>query len=167
VLALILTLSLLLTPVLQPGNPPWKEATELPARGQVTYYADGLMEWVYEQRLRQSRVPVCDPPACVGYVAMMRAGDLGRKVWLQRPGELAEGPFLVVDYAAEQNFASLWARGVVAEVDFNTARRWGMHGPLAEVMIWDVSPNQLPVFLPLIYSDTRLPSLSTLVPGGP
>ncbi len=166
-LALILTLSLLLSPVLQPGNPPWQEATELPARGQVTYYADGLMEWVYEFRLRQNQVPVCDPPTCIGYVAMMRAGDLGRKVWLQRPGERAEGPFLVVDYAAEPNFAGLWARGMVAEVDFNTAQRWGMQGPLAEVMIWDVSPNQVPVFLPLIYADTRSPSLSTLVPGGP
>lgn len=150
VILLLLSLSLLFAPPLQPANPPWEAATDLPVRGQVTYYAPGLMEWVYEYRLRLDQVPVCDPPACVGYVAMLRPGDLGRLVWLQPAGQFAEGPFLVVDYAARNNFEALDGRGLVAEVDHATAQRWGMRGPLADVIVWQESPYTRRSFLPLI-----------------
>lgn len=160
-LPLVLLLSLLLSPVSFAGNPPWHAATELPARGQVTFYSPGLMEWVYEHRLRLEQVPVCDPPACVGYVAMMRAGDLGRKVWLKPAGRPAEGPFLVVDYADQRNFDALWARGQVAEVDYATAQRWDMRGPLAGVLILGESPYTQRLFLPLVGAGRQAGSEAT------
>ena len=87
-------------------------ATPLPARGEVTFYAYDVMERAYHRRLELAQVPYCDKPTCVGYVATLRPGDLGRKVWLMRPGMPPEGPFLVVDYAAASDFARLDRRGV-------------------------------------------------------
>lgn len=149
-LAAILALSLLASPVLQTDNPPWIGGSDLPLQGEVTYYAPGLMEWVYEYRLRLHQVPVCDPPQCVGYVALPRPGDLGRKVWLQPVGLPAEGPFLVVDYASQKDFERLRDRGWVAEVDYQTAWRWGMLGPLSDVQILPESPLDQRVNLPLV-----------------
>lgn len=148
-LVLILLLSLLLSPA-PAADSPWEAATQLPARGQVTFYAPGLMEWVYEHRLRLAQVPVCDPPACVGYVAMLRPGDLGRQVWLKPAGQAAEGPFLVVDYAAQRNFDALRTRGLVAEVDYATAQRWQMRGPLTDVLVLGESPYTRRHFLPTV-----------------
>jgi hypothetical protein len=92
---------------------------------------------------------------------MMRAGDLGRKVWLKPAGQPAEGPFLVVDYAAQRNFDALWARGLVAEVDYATAQRWNMRGPLADVLILGESPYTQRLFLPLIGASRQASSEAT------
>lgn len=148
--ALILVWSLLFRPPPQPIDPPWYAASRLPARGEVTYYAPGLMRWVYELRIRLGQVPVCDPPRCVGYVATLRPGDLGRLVWLQPPGRPPEGPFLVVDYAAKKDFARLQQRGLVAEVDYETAQRWGMRLPLHDVLVLGESPLRQHTHLPLV-----------------
>lgn len=152
-LAALLALSLLLSPPLQANNPPLLAASELPVQGEVTYYVPELMEWVYEYRLRLNQVPVCDPPECVGYVAMLRAGDLGRKVWLQRPGYEADGPFLVVDHASSKDYERLLARGWVAEVDYITAWRWGMQGPLYDVQVLSAPPSNRRVSLPFVAVD--------------
>ncbi|MCS6844767.1 MAG: hypothetical protein NZ528_10695 [Caldilineales bacterium] len=152
---LSLLLSLLWLIALPTADAPWEGATPLPARGQVTHYAAGVMEWVYEYRLRQGQVPVCDPPACVGYVATLRPGDLGRRVWLKPAGRPAEGPFLVVDYAARRHFAALLARGLVAEVDYATAQRWGMQGPLNDVLVLPASPYTHRLFAPLVTTGRR------------
>ena len=125
-------------------------ATPLPARGEVTFYAYDVMERVYHRRLELAQVPYCDKPACVGYVATLRPGDLGRKVWFMRPGFQPEGPFLVVDYAATSDFARLDRRGLIAEVDYETARRWGMTGPLYDVLLLAKAPIVPRVHLPLI-----------------
>lgn len=125
-------------------------ATPLPARGEVTFYAYDVMERVYHRRLELAQVPYCDKPACVGYVATLRPGDLGRKVWFMRPGFQPEGPFLVVDYAAPSDFARLDRRGLVAEVDYETARRWGMTGPVDDVLLLAKAPIVPRVHLPLI-----------------
>ena len=148
--AIILFASLLFSPVQQQPDPPWYMATPLPARGEVTFYAYDVMERAYHRRLELAQVPYCDKPTCVGYVATLRPGDLGRKVWLMRPGFPPEGPFLVVDYAAAGDFARLDRRGLIAEVDYETARRWGMTGPLYDVLLLAKSPIVPRVHLPLI-----------------
>lgn len=148
--ALILALSLLLTPLQQPTDPSWYGASDFPARGEVTFYSPGLMRWVYEYRIRLGQVPVCDPPKCIGYVATLRPGDLGRTLWLQRPGQAVEGPFLVVDYAAGEDFDRLRARGLVVEVDYETAQRWGIQRPLQDVLVLPESPYTQRLNLPLV-----------------
>ncbi len=134
-LAALLALSLLLNPIAQSIDSPWYAATRLPARGEVTFYGAGVMETVYHLRLERAHVPYCDRPACVGYIATLRPGDLGRKVWLDVPGIGIEGPFLVVDYAAARDFERLRRRGLIAEVDYATAQRWGMRRPAYDVIM--------------------------------
>jgi len=150
VIKLFIALTLFFTPSWQAVDPPWQAASAFPATGEVTYYAPGLMEWVYELRIVRGEVPVCDPPQCAGYAATLRPGDLGRLVWLRPLGRPAEGPFLVVDYAAEKDFERLRARGLVAEVDFKTAQRWGMRGTLHDVQVLTESPNTERIVLPLM-----------------
>lgn len=60
-------------------------------------------------------------------VSLMAPSDIGRTVWLRRPGHDWEGPFLVVDTAAR---GDIWpvinSRKEIVEVGFQTAARWGM-----------------------------------------
>ncbi|MEA3336265.1 MAG: hypothetical protein U9R25_10175 [Chloroflexota bacterium] len=148
-LPLILILGLFLNAAPVWADPPWHDATVLPITGELTFYGAGAMEWAYEHRLQRGQVPVCDPPQCVGYVATLRPGDLGRKVWLQAEGRAAEGPFLVVDYAAQKDYERLRARGLIAEIDNKTARRWGMIVPLQNVRMMAESPYTESIHLPL------------------
>ncbi len=148
--ALILALSMIFTLTPQAGDPPWYVATPLPARGEVTFYAPDVMERVYHRRLELAQVPYCDKPTCVGYIATLRPGDLGRKVWLARPGGPLEGPFLVVDYASTRDFERLRRRTLIAEVDNQTARRWGMSGPLQGVWMVAQPPPTRRIMLPVV-----------------
>lgn len=60
-------------------------------------------------------------------VALMSPADIGRTVWLRRPGLDWEGPFLVVDSAARQDmWPVITHRREVVEIGFDTAARWGM-----------------------------------------
>lgn len=60
-------------------------------------------------------------------VAMMSPADIGRTVWLRRPGHDWEGPYLVVDSAAHQDiYPVIVHRGEIVEVGFQTAVRWNM-----------------------------------------
>ena len=149
-LAALLALSLLFSPITQGSDPPWQAASRLPARGEVTFYGRGVMETVYHLRLERAQVPYCDKPTCVGYIATLRPGDLGRKVWLARPGGPLEGPFLVVDYASTRDFERLRRRTLIAEVDNQTARRWGMSGPLQGVWMVAQPPQTRRIMLPVV-----------------
>jgi len=63
----------------------------------------------------------------LGGVALMTCGSLGEPVWLRRPDHDWEGPYRVVDCARRNDLYGLivyWNDSV--EVDWKTARRWGM-----------------------------------------
>jgi hypothetical protein len=55
-----------------------------------------------------------------------------------------------VDYAAARDFERLLGRGLIAEVDYETARRWRMTGPIDNVMMLAQSPLNRRVLLPMI-----------------
>jgi hypothetical protein len=97
--------------------------------GMITFYAPGLMEDVYNRRLAWGQVQPC--PQCIGLAAVPDCGRIGRKVWLN-----GEGPFLVVDCSTAAHRAGYEARGLVAEVDWPTARRWEMTGPIRGRAQW-------------------------------
>ncbi len=110
--------------------------------GRATYYADGLMEQVAENRGRSLT-------GYVGGIALNRAGDLGRIVWLEWPDPkhgwlqtTIEGPFLNVDCSQRRHFAERERRRLVVEVDAQTAQRRGFYeiAP-APVRVWFVNPE--------------------------
>ena len=109
------------------GMPVWRMPTVLPVTGRATYYAEGVMERVWQYRIQSGDVRPCKE--CIGAVAMMHSGDIGRKVWVEHDGEVL-GPFIVVDCAAPQDFPALERRGIVVEVPYWLARHWKMAGPV-------------------------------------
>jgi hypothetical protein len=115
-------------PVTLQIHPGYWESSPLPAQGLAMYYNPGLMEQVLDYRLRMGNVTECEE--CIGYVALLRAGDIDRRVWMQRPGEVVEGPFWVIDVAARHDIPSLLERDWVVDIDYETAMRWGMRGPV-------------------------------------
>jgi len=82
---------------------------------------------VLSYRLVLGQVSPC--PECVGYAALLRGGDLNRKVWIQWAEGDVEGPFLVIDAAASQHVSSLLARQWVVDVDYATAMRRALNAP--------------------------------------
>jgi hypothetical protein len=91
------------------------------------YYNPGVMEPVVQYRYRTKEIDVCAD--CVGHVALLRAGDINRRVWVQLADGSVEGPFQVVDVAARHDIPQLLQRGWAIDVDYETAQRWGLNRP--------------------------------------
>jgi hypothetical protein len=113
--------------------PPYSDASPLPAQGRAMYYNPGVMAEVLAYRLNLGHVTPC--PECIGYAALLRSGDINRKVWIQWPDGVVDGPYLVVDVAAKQHVGTLLARNWVVDVDHETAARRGMNQPLAVTVL--------------------------------
>ena len=98
--------------------------------GIGTYYAAGIMEQVAENRgMSLDRYK--------DGVAMMSPADLGKTVWLRRPGGGWEGPFLVVDCSTRLGmFVNTGINGMVVEVGNRTAVRWGMAGGINGIEVY-------------------------------
>jgi hypothetical protein len=131
-----LTWLLIAAPFLQAGDldPGYWDSSPLPQMGVATYYAPGVMEWVRNYRRAQREITDC--PDCVGAVALLRAGDIGRKVWLQPPGGELAGPFIVVDCARDTDIPALLDRNWAVDVGYDLGQLWGMAGPLDGVIVW-------------------------------
>lgn len=95
----------------------WLSPTEASSiDGTACYYDPGLMEMVARNRGVSLH-------GFVGGVALDRAGDRGRSVWLQWEKGNIEGPFLSVDCAKRKHVG-----GCVVEVDASVAKRHGFFG---------------------------------------
>ncbi len=117
-------------------NPSYSGRTPLPIRGKAMYYNPGVMEQVVTYRLSLGQITPCNE--CVGYVALLRLGDLNRRVWIQWADNV-EGPFLVVDVAAKQHVGALLRQGWAVDLDYQSAVRRGLDGP-EPVTIWGTEP---------------------------
>ena len=114
-------------------TPGYWEQTPLPQTGLATFYAPGMMEHVLDVRDGYGQMLRC--PECVGTVALLRAGDIGRKVWLQPPGGEKIGPFLVIDCARQEDVWPLVSRNWVVDVSYEMGELWGMNRPLDDVTV--------------------------------
>ena len=135
---LLVALFALIAAVLPPAQidgltPGYWEQTPLPQTGLATFYAPGMMEHVLDVRAGHGQMLQC--PECVGTVALLRAGDIGRKVWLQPPGGEKVGPFLVIDCARQEDVWPLVDRNWVVDVSYELGELWGMNRPLDDVTV--------------------------------
>lgn len=104
--------------------------------GLLTYYAEGVMERVLANR------EMTLPDGYVGAIAMPMCEDVGDTAWIRRPGEGFDGPFLVADCSAQLHlYYNLVELGMVAEVDWTTAQRYGMRGGMSGVGVCRVDNN--------------------------
>lgn len=87
--------------------------------GVMSSYAKGIMEKVAANRgygLGGYR----------GGVALMGCGDIGKKVYIRRPGHSWDGPFLAVDCSSRWGvYDNIMLKGLAVEVDHQTADRYG------------------------------------------
>ena len=110
-------------------------ALQLLTAGDASYYNPGVMERVLDYRLARGQVLPC--AECVGYVALLDPQHIGRLVWLDFGGVGGiEGPYLVVDCAQAEHRAGLRKRGRAVEVDWPTAVRHRMNGPVPVRVLW-------------------------------
>jgi hypothetical protein len=101
-------------------NETWWTAQPEHVKGKAVWYAPNIMEATAEWRGMSLE-------GFAGGVALMSPAEMGEVVWLKRPGFSWEGPFLVVDASARVHmWVTVTHIGEVVEVDWNTARRWGM-----------------------------------------
>lgn len=135
------------------GIPTSEELVE----GQATYYAEGVMAKVAVNRGYIADVADyrawLEREGLVGTVALNAAGDLGRWVYLEGP-QGVEGPFLSIDCAQRDHYVDRVRRGRVVEVDWWTAQRWGMRGPVAVRVLFSGLRSPAPVSESLL--DPRL-----------
>jgi len=102
--------------------------------GVASQYAPGKMEAViaYRQTHPTAYAPPNPLPAVDGFIAVLDCSDLG-KTWYFRYDGVVES-FLVVDCAGDAATREWMTRnGIIAEVDGETARRWGVVGVGAQV----------------------------------
>ena len=136
--SLLVALFALIAAVLPPAQadgltPGYWEQTPLPQTGLATFYAPGMMEHVLDVRDGYGQMLRC--PECVGTVALLRAGDIGRKIWLQPPDGEKIGPFLVIDCARQGDIWPLVDRNWVVDVSYELGELWGMNRPLDGVTV--------------------------------
>ena len=107
----------------------WQEATPgTHLDGLCTFYSKGTMEQVAANR----GIPL---DGAVDYVAMNRAGDLHRIVWLEYEGRIF-GPYRVVDCAQRgRDYQMREKMGRIVEVSWEQAQAWEMRGPV-NVRVW-------------------------------
>lgn len=134
--------------------PPYSAQTPLPATGRAMYYNPGVMGQVLAYRLKHKQVHLCGD--CVGYAALLRAGDLNRRVWLQWEDGAVDGPFLVIDVAAHHHIPSLLERDWVVDVDYRSAQRRGMNRPLPVTVLAAPPPASEPEPQDLTWSTMQL-----------
>lgn len=103
--------------------------------GSAAYYADGVMERVVAVRQAgwtAGPLPAELPPV-IGFVARPFCNEIGDRVWLWHGSEGWRGPYLVSDCCneLEGHCRVMLRKGIIVEVDHNTAARWGVlgHGP--------------------------------------
>lgn len=115
--------NLLLTLALGVPQAVWADPTpQDEIEGKATYYAPGLMQQVAVNRR-------LDMSGHFAGVALNRAGDVGRTVWLEWDDGTIDGPFLVVDCAQRgPHFEQRELSNYVVEVPAWVARMRGFYG---------------------------------------
>jgi hypothetical protein len=153
---------------------PYGQPSVLPISGFAMYYNPNVMQEVVRNRLAMGHISPC--PECIGDVALLRVGDLNRRVWLKWADGVVEGPFLVADVAAQHHIPQLLARNWVVDVDNQTAVRRGMRGPVMVTVLASPSAAQVqmsletpaPTQTPLpIWSATPMATGEVLLGGFP
>jgi len=128
-------------------TPPFDSSSPLPAKGKAMYYGLGVMEQVYQNRINWGDIDICNE--CIGQVALLREGDLNRRVYIKLPfGADYEGPYQVIDTAARKDVGDLFAKGWAVDVGYSVWQAWQQkypgkvpQGPIDGVIIVSVPPT--------------------------
>ena len=125
-------------------NVGWNGTTESQAvSGCAAYYAPNLMEraavyWghidstdEYEDWLHDSGYK--------GAIALYRVGDRLREIHILWPDGTLDGPYIAIESVASRHYDIGMAKNMVVDVDYSTARRYDMNGPMRVVILYEAN----------------------------
>jgi len=102
--------------------------------GIASQYSQGMMQQAIVYRQRHNHVSR-DLIQYDGFIAVLEANDIGREYWIRPTGARHWEKFLAVDCAgiADGGYAWMINNGIIAEVDYASAKRWGVVGRGVEI----------------------------------
>lgn len=99
-------------------------------KGVITYYGLGVMQMVYDNRIKYDQIEPCVD--CIDYVAVIDCNNLNKKVWIEKDAQIY-GPYLVIDCASDKH---VMLENLILEVSYEQAMRWKMNAPLGNITIY-------------------------------
>lgn len=141
-LYIILCIVSMAVPFTNTGILPWKSYTEVPAiSGCAAYYAEGRMESTavvlgHIDKTSEYKKWLADS-GYIGAVAVYRLGDKGRDVHILWPDGTIDGPYLAIDVVARNHYSLAVDKNRVVDIDYSTAEKYSMRGPIAVTIIYD------------------------------
>ncbi len=116
--------------------------------GHVAYYNPGVMEQVVAVRQAGWTANPLPPEFShvIGFVARQDCSEIGQLLWMCHESEGCRGPYLISDCAnqIESHDKVMEKKGIVVEIDYNTAVRWqvlGLGPQDINVVVIGVRPN--------------------------
>jgi len=120
----------------------WNEQTEYMAMsGCAAYYAEDRMATtatvldIIEQSSEYKTW--LEDNGYIGAVAVYRLGDKWRDVHILWPDGTIDGPYIAIDVVARHHYELGLKKNRVIDVDYNTAKKHNMRGPMAVTIIYD------------------------------
>jgi len=142
ILIAVLTIISMAVPFTDTSNIDWEDDTWFPSMsGCAAYYADGNMAktmtaFGYTEK-SSGYYNWLDENGYLGAVAVYRKGDMGKDVHILWPDGTIDGPYIAIDVVAKHHYNLGLSKNRVVDVDYNTAMRHEMRGPVAVTIIYD------------------------------
>lgn len=121
----------------------WQDKSPQVMSGCAAYYSKGLMESTAVTfghiASSQEYNEWLEDNGYLGAVAVYRLGDKGKDVHILWPDGTLDGPYLAIDVVARHHYELGLRRNRVIDVDYETAMRYEMKGPVAVTIIYNHS----------------------------
>jgi hypothetical protein len=106
--------------------------------GTATYYSEGVMQVVVENRISYGQLPQNTNPERA--VALLTCDLLGNTVWIETPNHRVI-PVIVADCAQEKHKESLMDNDFAVDLSWELSRELGVIGsPMMGFTVWDEQP---------------------------
>lgn len=146
-ISVILIIVTIAVPYFDTSDLAWEEETPyVSMNGCAAYYASGQMEATanvlgyINEADRGAYYEWLWSEGYIGAVAVYRLGDKGKDVHILWPDGTIDGPYISIDVVARNHYNLGLDRNRVIDVDYDTAMRHNMRGPMAVTIIYDFAP---------------------------
>lgn len=143
-IAVLTALAVFAIPISDTASIDWAEETPyVSMSGCAAYYSEGLMEinaqyWGYIKDTKDYDSWL-ESSGYLGAVAVYRNGDKGKEVHILWPDGTLDGPYIAIEVVARTHYELGIERNRVVDVDYNTAKRVDMRGPMNVTIIYDLN----------------------------
>jgi len=124
------------------GYIPWEEeSSAMSMSGCAAFYSKGRMETTatilgYIDS-KSDYSAWLEGAGYIGAVAVYRLGDKGKDVHILWPDGTIDGPYIAIDVVSKKHYSIGLDKNRVIDVDYKTAVRHNMRGPVAVTIIYN------------------------------